>query len=372
MKTFYRKELLLAPGPTPLHPEVLKAMISPMISHRTQSFQDLYKEIEEYLKELMHTKNQILLIPSSGTGGLQAAVKGCLSMGEKIVVASNGHFADLFSRLAASNGMNVVDVPFPWGQPVDPFVIAASVKEHKDAKALLLIQNETSTGVLSDIKTIVTEIRKVNKEILIFVDAVSSLGGTEFRLDEWGVDVVVSSSQKALMAPPGLCIMSLSDRAWAAAETVTCLDYYFDIKRIRKEANRHMTLTTPAVSIFFALRKSLEIIFNEGMKNCFGHNKALQEMIFELSQSTGVTPLGRLPYASPTVTALVVPEACDPEMIRNELYKKYSIVSGPGLGKIASKTFRIGHMGYVDRNDIQMFFNSLTEIISGPRARRPK
>ena len=363
MNDTFLKEILLAPGPTPLHPEVMKAMITPMISHRTSKFQSIYGESEDFMKIILNTNNSVVFIPSSGTGALEAAINNCLTLGDKIIVAINGRFAEIFSIMAKTNGMNVIEVDTPWGQPVDPELMARIVGDNKDAKAVMIIHNETSTGILSDIATISHAIREVNNNILIMVDAISSLGGTEFRMDAWDIDIVVSASQKALMGPPGLAMISLSERAWERAFKTTFHGYYFDLKRIHVESKRRMTLTTPAVNVFFGLHRALELILQENASNYYQRLAGLRDYLLKGITSTSIKLFGDPKFASPTVTALVMPLGYDSELIKSKMYEQHAVVLGPGLGRIAKTTLRVGHMGYVSEHDLDCAIKGFRNIL---------
>ena len=363
MHDTFSKEILLAPGPTPLHPEVMKAMITPMISHRTSIFQSIYSESENFMKVILNTNNPVVFIPSSGTGALEAAINNCLTFGDKIIVAINGRFAELFSTMAKMNGMNVFEVDIPWGQPVDPELMAHIVEDNKDAKAVMIIHNETSTGILSELEAISQAIREVNSDILLMVDAISSLGGTEFQMDAWDIDIVVSASQKALMGPPGLAMISLSEKAWKRALKNTFYGYYFDLKRIHEESKRHMTLTTPAVNVFFGLHRALELIVQGNTSSYYQRLSSLRDYLLKGIASTSIKLFGDLKFASPTVTALAMPQGYDSELIKSRMYKQHAVVLGPGLGRIANTTLRVGHMGYVFEHDLDCAIQGFRNII---------
>ncbi len=352
MSEIFKKLNMVIPGPMPLHPEVQLAYCKPMISHRSSEFGEIYGETMRLAKEVFKTRNDVFIMSSSGTGALESSVANLLNVEDKVVIANNGLFGEHMADTISSYGIEPVVLKEAYGKPVTPEGITAVLKGNPDSKALFIIHNETSAGVISDLEGIVGEARRISRDILIIVDAVSSLGGVNIETDNWDLDVVVASSQKALAAPPGLCLISISDRAWKAAESSKLPKYYFDWHRLKNESVRNMPFTTPPVHIVFALRRALQLLLEEGLENVFNRNRAMRDMILDAIGPLGLTLVPERKYASPTCTALRLPGGINSVKFRDHVFNRYSTLLGPGLGDLSADTFRIGHMGYVFPNDI--------------------
>lgn len=352
MSEVFKKLNLMIPGPMPLHPEVQLAYCKPIISHRSSEFGEIYGEAMKLGKQVFKTRNDVFIMSSSGTGALESAVANLLNVDDKVIAANNGLFGEHMADIIRSYGIDPIIVKEDYGKPITPEGITAVLKKNPDVKAVFVIHNETSAGVTSDLESIAGEIRRINRDILIIVDAVSSLGGVNIETDNWDLDVVVSSSQKALAAPPGLSLISISDRAWKVSEKSKMTKYYFDWHRLKPESLRNMPFTTPPVHIVFALRRALQLLLEEGLDNVFNRNKAMRDMIIDAIEPLGLRLVPERKYASPTCTALRLPQGISSIKFRDHVFNKYSVLLGPGLGDISSDTFRIGHMGYIFPNDI--------------------
>ncbi len=342
----------MSAGPMPLHPEVLSSLSKPMISHRSNEFSKIFTETVELAKRIFRTPHDVLILPCSGTGGLEAVVSNLMSPRDKVVIALNGFFGDRFADIMCAYGIEPISVDINWGNPVIVEDVIETLMKHPDANAFVIVHNETSTGVISDIEEITRAVKRINSDILVVVDAVSSLGGTGIRTDDWNIDIIVSSSQKALMAPPGLCMLAISNTAWKKMESTSLPRYYFDFRRIKQEGGRGMTLVTPPVPIIFGLRKALQLILQEGMDNVFQRNMVMRDMVLKAIKPMGIKLVAKEKYASPTVSALRLPAGVSSQEFRDHIETHYSLLLAPGLGPLEHDCFRIGHMGYITPDDI--------------------
>lgn len=348
---------LFIPGPTPITPEVQKALSSPMINHRGPEYETLQKEVLENLQKVFKTSNPVIVFPSAGTGGMEAAVVNFLSPGDKVICASIGVFGDRFSSIAKAYGADVVKLDFPWGEAIDPVKLKECLDANPDAKALLMTHNETSTGVtnnLEEIKEIIAE-----RNIIWIVDAISSLVAIDLPTDELGVDVVVGGSQKAFMIPPGLSFVSVSERALKVSENAKMPRFYFDIKSMLKSMERNQTPYTPALPQLFALREALRQILDEGLENVQKRHWRVAEAIRRGIKAMGLRIFGNEKYASNTVTAIYNPDGVDARKLRSLLREKFGVVLAGGQGAIQNTVFRIGHLGYVDVMDALTVLSAL-------------
>lgn len=351
------KTRLFIPGPTPITPEVQKALSSPMINHRGPEYEALQKEIIENLKKVFKTSNPVIVFPSAGTGGMEAAIVNFLSPGDKVICASIGVFGDRFASIAKTYGAEVIKLDFEWGKAIEPTKLKECLDEHPDAKALIMTHNETSTGVTNDLWAIKEVL--ADREILWILDAISSLLAIDLPTDELGVDVVVGGSQKAFMIPPGLSFVSVSERALRFAESAKMPRFYFDIKSMLKSMERNQTPYTPALPQLFALREALRQILDEGLDNVQRRHQVVGETIRRGLKAIGLKIFAEERYASNTVTAVYNPEGVDIRELRSLLREKFGVVLAGGQGAIQNTIFRIGHLGYVDVIDALTVLSAL-------------
>ena len=351
------KMRLFIPGPTPITPEVQKALSSPMINHRGPEYEALQSEIIENLKKVFKTSNPVIVFPSAGTGAMEAAVVNFLSPGDKVICASIGVFGDRFASIAKAFGADVVKLDFEWGKAIDPERLRECLDENPDAKALLMTHNETSTGVTNDLKEIKEAIG--DREILWIVDAISSLVAIDLPTDELGIDVVVGGSQKAFMIPPGLSFLCVSKRALEMTESAQMPRFYFDVKSMLKSMERNQTPYTPALPQLFALREALRQILEEGLENVQRRHQLVGEAIRRGVKAMGLKLFGDQKYASNTVTAIYNPEGIDGRKLRSLLRTKFGVVLAGGQGAVQNTIFRIGHLGYVDVIDALLALSAL-------------
>lgn len=350
---YVREFYLRLPGPTEIPEEVLLKMARPIIGHRTNEFQQLFLAVTEETKKVFKTKNDVLIFLGSGTGGMEAAVVNLFSPGDTILLISIGVFGDRFGEIAESFGLNVEKLCFPWGKTYDPEIVKKAIYNDKEGKikGVLVTHNETSTGVLNDLVPI-KEILKDHQEILLVVDAISSLGAIDLKTDELGIDVAITSSQKALMIPPGLTLISVSDKAWEAVEKSKTNKFYWDFKKASANLKKGSTPYTPAVSLIFGLRESMKLIHKEGLENVFERHILLSRAFREGIKAMGLTLFADEQYASPTVTSVRMPDAVDPSKLRKVLENEYRVFVAGGQQKLKDTIIRVGHMGYIDKFDI--------------------
>lgn len=344
-----QKTRLFIPGPTPVPPAVAEAMARPLIGHRTQDFADLYERLERKLKQVFGTENDVYILTASGTGGMEAAVANAVNPGDKVLALVTGKFGERFAELARVYGADVDAVEFGWGNPVDAAAVEEKLKYRK-YKAVLATHNETSTTVLNDIKSIGALTRRY--DALLLVDAVSSLGGVELRAEDWGVDILVTASQKALMVPPGLAMVSVSPKAWKIIEGSRSPRYYFSLPAAKKSFAKYNTPYTPAVSLFSGLDVALDMILAEGLANVYQRHITFSKATREALKALGLELLAPENHASPVVTGAWVPKGMNADSLRQKVRQEYGIVLAGGQDGLKGQVFRIAHMGYVDAVDI--------------------
>ncbi len=356
------KQYLLIPGPTQVPPEVLSAMSHPMINHRSSDFKAVLTEVTEGLKWAYQTKNDVLILTASGTGAMEAALVNTLSPGDKILILNIGAFGSRFVKIAKAYGFNIDEVKVERGKAADPRIVEQKLKEdrNKEIKAVIFQQNETSTGVLNDVKTIVSLV--ASHGALSIVDAVSGLLTADLRTDEWGLDVVAAGSQKAFMVPPGLSFVSMSEKAWKAYESAKTPRFYFDLGAARKFAQTGETPWTPCLSIAFGLQVSFKMLKAEGLENIFKRHEKLAHAVRAGVKALGFGLLADEKSASRAVTAVVPPAGVDAEALRKACREQYGVVLAGGQEDLKGKIFRIGHLGYADKMDMIAAFSAL-EIV---------
>jgi aspartate aminotransferase-like enzyme len=347
-----RPEIILAPGPTPIPPEVLLAQGSPLVYHRGPGFGRLMRDVTSRLKELYRTADaDVLLMTSSGTGGLESAIQNVLSPGDEVLVPLAGFFSERWTKLADAHGLVVRTVEYEWGRRIDPADVASALAEHP-VKAVLLTHSETSTGVIQPIEDLARVANDAGA--LVIVDVVSSLGAVPFAFDDWRIDVAVGGSQKALSASPGIAFVAISDRAWAAHEIATMPRFYFDwsIYKRYAELPDPENPWTPAISVMQGLHAALELYFQDGVDAALERHHTLSRAVKEGVQALGLDLFGQGLEQNWTVTAISAPEGIDADMISDRMRSDFGCVIAPGQGPLKGKVFRIGHFGYFSELDI--------------------
>lgn len=349
----YEKQLLLIPGPTMIPPRVLRAMSVPPMGHRSQKFSQVVKEVSENLKKVFQTKNDVYILTASGTGAMEAAVTNFVNPGDKVLVLVNGKFGDRFAKINKRYGVEVIRKDFELGKPADPNVVKEILLEDKgqEIKAVFVQQNETSTGILNNIKAIKEAM--ADHPALLIVDSISGMAVANFPVDEWGADVVVAGSQKAFMLPPGLAFISVSEKAWKINETCKNYNFYFDLQAARKNLTKDTTPFTPATALILGLKESLNIILNEGLENIYKKQEKFKEMVREAVKALGLELLVKdEKSASPAITAIKVPDNIQWKDLNNILLNDFNVQIAGGQDDLKGKIFRIGHIGYVQDMDL--------------------
>ncbi|MBU3912249.1 MAG: alanine--glyoxylate aminotransferase family protein [Candidatus Omnitrophica bacterium] len=355
------KNYLLTPGPTPVPLEALEAMARPIIHHRTPQFQEILKEVEENLKYVFQTKNPVLILSSSGTGAMEGVVASLLSPGDKAIVVRGGKFGERWGELCAAYGIEFIPVDVEWGKALDPQAIKKILeKEGSKVKGVYVTLCETSTGVATDIEKI-AEITKDYESVLV-VDAISALGAVPLKTDEWGIDVVVSGSQKGLMIPPGLAFVSLSEKAWKLAEKSTLPKFYFNLKAYKKSVEKNDTPYTPAVNLVIGLREALKLIKEEGIENLINRHRKNSKAVREAVKALGLELFAPDAY-SEAVTAVRVPEGVDGGKLVKTMRDKYGVAIAGGQAQLKGKIFRIATMGYITADDLKKGFETLETVL---------
>jgi aspartate aminotransferase-like enzyme len=341
--------MLMIPGPTPVPENVLLALAKHPIGHRSGEFSQIMADVTANLKWLHQTENDVLMLTVSGTGAMEAGIINFFSPGDRVLVVHNGKFGERWAEVATAFALDVVEVTAPWGQPIDPNAVKSALDADtaKAIKGVIVTHSETSTGVINDLETISQHVKAHGA--LIIVDAVTSMGAVNVPIDNWGLDVVCSGSQKGFMIPPGLGFVTVSPKAWDAYKVAKLPRYYMDLGKYSKGAAKNTTPFTPPVNLIFALQAALTMMKAEGLENIFARH--LRHMH---ASRAAITAMGLPLYApeghgSPAITAVSSVEA---EQIRSVMKKKFDIVLAGGQDDLKGKIFRIGHLGFVCDRDI--------------------
>ncbi|MEW6543005.1 MAG: alanine--glyoxylate aminotransferase family protein [Nitrospirota bacterium] len=357
------KRYLLAPGPTPVPPEVLLAMARPVIHHRAPEFAQLFGEVREDLKWLFQTRNDVLTLAASGTGGMEGSVANFLSPGDKALVVNGGKFGERWGKLCKTFGVQVTEIKVEWGRSVDPQQVSDALKKDPAIKAVYVQASETSTGVAHNVKAL-AEVVKPRESTILVVDAITALGVFDIKTDAWGLDVVVTGSQKALMLPPGLAFVSVSEKAWQLAEKAKNAAFYFNFKKERESQSKNQTAYTPAVSMILGLQEVLKMFKAEGLEAVFARQARLAQAMREGVKAAG---LALFPKESPSdaLTAVSAPEGVDGQAIYKNLRVQYGITAAGGQDHLKGKIFRISHMGYMDTFDVITALAATEMVLKG-------
>jgi aspartate aminotransferase-like enzyme len=342
---------LRIPGPTALPTSVREAGARQMINHRGPEFAAMLGRILEGMKPFFGTTHDVAMITTAGSGGLEAAIVNTLSPGDRVLGVSIGSFGDRFAKIAGAYGADVTRLDAEWGYAADPDEVRERLRSMPDVKAVLLTHNETSTGVMNPIAELAAAVREETPDALILVDSVSGLGAVPFRMDEWGVDVVVTGSQKAWMAAPGLAMIAASERGWAAMETARMPRFYLDLRAHRDAATSGQTPFTPAIAVVYQVDEGLRLMGAEGAESIFARHEACAA-----AARAGLVALGFVLFADPrhasrTVTAANVPDDLDWKAFNAEVKRRGVVLAG-GQGKLTGRIFRLGHLGSVTIEEI--------------------
>ena len=342
----------MIPGPTPVPERVLQALGSHPIGHRSKEFQDLVISTTKKLKWLHQTNNDVLTITGSGTAAMEAGIINTLSKGDKVICGENGKFGQRWVKVAQAFGLKVIEINAEWGEPLNPELIKEALENdhNKEIKAVILTHSETSTGVINDLKTISKYIRNHEKALSI-IDCVTSIGACNVPIDEWGLDIVASGSQKGYMIPPGLSFISVSKKAWEAYEKSNLPKFYLDLKYYKKSLDNNSNPYTPAVNLVFALEESLKMMQEEGLDNIFRRHEKHKLAVSNAIQALNLKLFANKESLSPSITAIELREI-NAENFRKVIKEKYDILLAGGQDNLKGKIFRVGHLGYINNRDI--------------------
>lgn len=357
------KRYLLAPGPTPVPSEALLAMAMPIIHHRSPDFTPVLDAAKNGLKWLYQTKNDVLILCSTGTGGMVGAVNNFFSPGDKVLTVNGGKFGERWTKICKAYGLQAEEIIVEWGYAVKPETIEAKLKNDPSIKGVFVQASETSTGVYHDIEALAKIVRKYENTILI-VDAISAIVAHDLRMDEWGIDVMIGGSQKGVMLPPGLAFVGISEKAWKFSEKSKCPRFYFNFKKERENLAKNQTNFTSPVTLIIGLNESIKLLQKEGLENVFKRHERLAN-----ATRAAVKALGLELYSkespSNSVTAVCAPAGIDGQAIYKNLREKYGITAAGGQDHVKGKIFRIAHLGYADTFDVIIAIAGLEMVLKG-------
>ena len=350
---------MFVPGPVDVNPLVLEAQCRPMLPHRSKEFEAIFRGASEKAQQLFFTQYRVFITASSGSGLQEAAVRNFAR--QRILTCVNGAFSQRWQAVAVSNAKQVDALEFPWDQPVSSEQVARVLQE-KPYEMITIVHNETSTGLENPVKEIAQAVRETSPDTLICVDAVSSLGGTEIDMDAWGLDMLLTSSQKCLALPPGLGLAAVSDRALAYAETVPDRGWYFDLVLMEKHRIKDSTPATPAISLIYALDAQLDRILAERLENRFARHAAMAKRVQDWALGCGLSLFAPEGYRSKTVTTVVNDRGLDIADLNSFLLQRGMRIAN-GYGALKNKTFRIAHMGETTMADIDRLLAAMDEYL---------
>jgi aspartate aminotransferase-like enzyme len=343
------KRYLLTPGPTPVPPEVALRMAEPIIHHRTPEFSRFFSEVRAGLKTLFQTEQDVLVLASSGTGAMEAAVVNLLSAGERVIVVNGGKFGERWTKICQAYGVTVEEVKVAWGEAVSVDQVRSALERAPDARALLVQASETSTTAVHPVEEIAKLTR--TRDVLLVVDGITAVGVFDVSMDRWGIDVLVTGSQKALMLPPGLAFLALSERAWRRLDRPHLPAFYFDLKRERKSQADNTTAYTPAVSLVLGLHTVLGLLEREGYVHVFERHARLAAATRAAAQALGLSLLApRAP--SPAATGFYLPPGIDGGKLTRYLRDQVGVSLAGGQDHLKGKILRVAHIGYFCEFDV--------------------
>ena len=357
------KRYLYAPGPTPVPPEVQLAMAVPIIHHRSPDFLPVLDSAKKGLQWLFQTKNDVLILCSTGTGGMVGAVNNFFSSGDEVLVVNSGKFGERWTKICQAYGLKVEEIIVEWGYAVRPETIEERIKKKPHIQGVFVQASETSTGVYHDVKALASIVKRYENTLLI-VDAISALVAHDLKTDEWGIDIVIGGSQKGVMLPPGLAFVSVSEKAWKRAETAKLPKFYFNFKKERENLAKNQTNFTSPVTLIIGLNESIKMLQAEGLENVFKRHERLAD-----ATRRAVSALGLQLYAkespSNALTAIETPSGIDGQVVYKNLREKYGITAAGGQDRARGKIFRIAHLGFADRFDIISAIAGIEMVLKG-------
>ena len=357
---FIKKQRLLTPGPTPILPAALHAMMGSDIHHRTEDFRKLYKQVLADLAEVLGTSNDVLVKVASGAGGLEAATQNFFSPGDEVIVCSAGKFGERWVELMKAYGLKAIVLTAPYGSAVQPADVERALSQNKNVKGVFVQASETSTGTQHDVKAMAEAVKKT--DAIFVVDAITGIGTMPLDIDSWGLDVVIGGSQKAFMIPPGLAFMAVSPKAWSMAESATSPRFYFDLRREKKNAASGESAWTPNTALLLALAEALKYIKSIGMGKLVENAQMLAEATRAAVTELGLELFSSEPSAS--VTAVRAPAGIDSGVIVKEFRTRFNAIITNGQGSMKGQIFRLAHLGYFDFHDLFAVIAELEIILA--------
>ncbi|MBX7215796.1 MAG: alanine--glyoxylate aminotransferase family protein [Candidatus Kapabacteria bacterium] len=354
------KTRLFTPGPTPVPEHVMLRMAQPIIHHRTDEFRNVIRRVSDNLQYLFCTAQPVLTLTSSGTGAMEAAIVNTLSAGDELLFVNGGKFGERWGEIARAYGVTAHELAVPWGTAATAEQVLHMVAQHPATRAVCLTHSETSTGVFTDVRAIAAQLRQQGYEGLVMVDGITAVGAHEMRFDDWGLDVVVTGSQKGLMIPPGLAFIALSQRAWEFNRTSTLPKFYFNLAQARTALQADDTPWTPAITLMLGLDEALQMIRNEGVENVWARHDRLASAL-----RAGALALGLQLFASPSsnaVTSITLPENGGAFM--KLLKERYNVTVAAGQESLKGKIFRVSHLGYYDEADMLSILFAMESALS--------
>ncbi len=351
-----QKRYLLTPGPTQVPPEVLLRMSQPMVHHRSPEFSQLFAEVQAGLQRLFQTDQDVLILAASGTGAMEAAVFNTCSAGESVLVVNGGKFGQRWLEICRAAGLTAVEIRVEWGQAVAVETVARALEQHPEVRAVLVQASETSTTVLHPVQDLAR--LTCHTDRLLIVDAITALGATAIPMDSWGIDILVSGSQKALMLPPGLAFVALSARAWQRAAAASLPRFYFDLRRERQAQYKHTTAYTPAVSLITGLHEVLRLLQDEGLPQVYARHAHLARATRAAAQALGLRLLAP-EHPSPAATGVWLPPEVDGGQLLNAMRTHMGVDIAGGQDQLSGKIVRISHIGYAGPFDVMTAISAL-------------
>jgi len=351
---------MFVPGPVDVDPDVLAAQTKAMLPHRSKEFEAIYRQTWEKARQLFDTQFRVFVVTSSGTGLQEAVVRNLVK--KEVLSCVNGAFSKRWFEVALANGKQADILETDWDRPITPEMVAEALHK-KRYEVVTIVHNETSTGLQNPVEEIAAAVRLASPETLICVDAVSSLGGVKIKMDAWGLDVLLTSSQKCLALPPGLALAAISDRALVNAERVPDRGWYFDFLRLERHLHKDSTPATPALSLIYALDYQLDRILEEGLENRYARHRAMAQRVQSWAIGRGLEIFAPVGYRSQTVTTIKNTRNIDVQVLNSHLLERSMRIAN-GYGPLKGITFRIAHMGDLQLSDIEALLVAIDEVLS--------
>ena len=356
------KNYVLTPGPVPVPEFVMLEMAKPIIHHRTEEFEEIFSNATKGLKKVFMTKEEVLILASSGTGAMDAAICNTLSKGDKTLVINGGKFGERWLKICKAYGVNAEEIKVEWGKAVDPSIIKEIIEKDSQIKAILIQASETSTGVEHPIEEI-AKLTKDRDDIILIVDGITAVGAFPVEFDKWGIDILIGGSQKAFMMPPGLAFIVLSQKAWEFNKKSDLPKFYLDLSQAHKNSLKRTSPWTPAVTLVIGLNAVLEYFDKIGLDTLFKRHSILSQATTEGFEAIGLENFAK-GYTSTALSVIKSPEGIDASLIVKGLKEKYGMIVAGGQDQAKGKIFRITHMGYVDKGDIIAVVAGVEGILS--------